>query len=113
MSLQNQAILAHVFLSDMYEDSYYPKDCVDQVKAVLVAFCQAIETEKPQDLAALYALSTVPTLAINDLMTVFDEAGSDLETVARECMADDFATIAECYGFADADIETLIEERDW
>lgn len=113
MTLQNPAIQKHIFLGDMYQDPYYPDACVDQVKAVLLAFCQAIETEQPKDLAALYALSAVATLAINDLMDVFDEAGSDLETVARECMAEDFASIADCYGFTDADIETLIEERDW
>jgi Family of unknown function (DUF5713) len=53
------------------------------------------------------------TEEFNDLESDFDEAGSELETVAREVIAENFWAIANAYGFADADIEDLIATRDW
>ncbi|WUT26394.1 DUF5713 family protein [Streptomyces sp. NBC_00691] len=40
-------------------------------------------------------------------------AGSEIETVAREAIAEDFWRVASAYGFADADAEELIATRDW
>lgn len=39
--------------------------------------------------------------------------GSEIETVAREAIAEDFWRVASAYGFADADAEELIATRDW
>jgi hypothetical protein len=37
----------------------------------------------------------------------------DIETVAREEIAEDFCFVAQAYGFADANVEELIATRDW
>ncbi|WP_267466141.1 DUF5713 family protein [Nocardia puris] len=49
----------------------------------------------------------------NDLQDDFAAAGSEIETVAREAIAEEFWFVADAYGFADADIEELIAPRDW
>ena len=48
----------------------------------------------------------------NTLGEAFYEHDSEIETVARECIAADFAFIASTYGF-DADTEEMIATRDW
>lgn len=49
----------------------------------------------------------------NELAEEFYEEDSEIEIVARECIAEDFGVIADEYGFEDADIEELIATRDW
>lgn len=113
MSLNNPTMAGHAFLKEMYRDDYFPDAVVDQGKAILVELCQQIEAQKPADLAALYELTHAATERFNDLQEVFEANGSEIETAARESIADDFARIARAYGFADADIEDLIATRDW
>ena len=79
----------------------------------LLRLCEQIETEHPSDLAALYALTGVATEELNALQAEFEAAESEIETVAREVIAGDFQFIALAYGFADAEVEELIAERDW
>ena len=74
---------------------------------------ERIEADRPAGLAALYALSGTATEEFNALDAEFAAAGSGIETVAREVIADDFRFIAVAYGFPDADVETLIARRDW
>lgn len=112
MPITSAKMKAHPFLQSMYRDTYFPDVCVDKVKHVLVALCERIETEKPADLDALYRLTHAATDEINDLIDFFDEHGSEIETGAREAIAEDFGHIAAAYGF-DADIEELIATRDW
>lgn len=80
---------------------------------VLVNLCHEIEQHKPSDTDALYALTHKATEQINELEEVFEENGSEIETVARETIAEDFVRIADAYGFTDADIEELIAPREW
>lgn len=61
----------------------------------------------------MYALTHKATEQINDLEAVFEENGSEIETVARETIAEDFIRIADAYGLTDADIEELIAPREW
>jgi len=96
----------------MYDDSYFPTRLVDKGKAILLRLCEAIEADKPTDLDALYALTHAATEEFNELQEEFDDSGSEIETAARECIAGDFAFIANAYGF-DADIEELIAPREW
>ena len=49
---------------------------------------------------------------INDLQEEFDENGSEIETVARECIAADVAYILEWFDIP-IDTEEAIRERDW
>ncbi|WP_290863578.1 DUF5713 family protein [Hamadaea sp.] len=109
----NQEVAGYSFLADMYQDGYYPDHLVDLGKAILVRMCDRIETEKPTDLAALYAITHAATEEFNELEEVFDQAGSEIETVARDTIGMDFHFVATAYGFAEADIEELISTREW
>ncbi|MFD5552318.1 DUF5713 family protein [Streptomyces sp. NPDC127068] len=100
-------------LGGMYTDAYFPDHLVDRGLAVLLRLCERIESERPADLTALYALTAVATEEFNDLESVFEAEGSELETVAREEISEAFFLVAGCYGFEDADPERLVEAREW
>ncbi|MFG2516388.1 DUF5713 family protein [Streptomyces sp. NPDC048584] len=113
MPISNEQVTAHPFLSALYRSTYYPDPVVDRGRAVLLALCERIEAERPAGLAALYALTHAATEEFNDLQDAFVEAGSEIETVARDEIGGEFRFVARAYGFADADIEELIAPRDW
>jgi hypothetical protein len=113
MSPTNQQVANHAFLTGMYKDAYFPDHLVDKGKAILLRLCERIEAERPADLTALYVLTHAATDEFNDLNEEFAAAGSDIETAAREWIAEDFWFVASAYGFEDADWEELISTRDW
>ncbi|WP_412540061.1 DUF5713 family protein [Longispora sp. K20-0274] len=113
MSVKNQQVADRAFLQPLYEDTYFPNHVVDRGRAILLRLCERIEAERPSDLAALYALTHAATEEFNLLEAEFETAGSEIETVAREVIAEDFWFVASAYGFADADAEELIATRDW
>lgn len=86
---------------------------MDRGKEILERLCERIEAERPTDLVGLYALTHAATEEFNGLESEFEEAGSELETVAREAIGEDFWFVAGAYGFDDADAEELITTRDW
>ncbi|MFD5134928.1 DUF5713 family protein [Streptomyces sp. NPDC058378] len=101
------------FLRGLYRDTYFPDRVVDRGREVLVRLCERIEAEQPADLAALYVLTHAATEEFNALEGEFEAAGCEIETVAREVIAEDFWAGALAYGFADADVEELIAPREW
>ncbi|WP_449064987.1 DUF5713 family protein [Planomonospora algeriensis] len=113
MAPTNQQIIDHDFLKGMYDDGYFPDHVVDEGRAILLRLCGRIEAERPQDLAALYALTQDATEEFNALEAEFEAAGSGIETVAREVIAEDFWFVASAYGFAEADVEELVAAREW
>ncbi|MGW2517864.1 DUF5713 family protein [Streptomyces sp. NPDC001617] len=113
MPISSRRITERAFLEVLYEDDYFPDHVLDRGKAILLALCERIEAERPADLAALYALTQAATEEFNALEAEFDEAGSEIETVAREEIGGDFWFIAQAYGFEDADAEKLIATREW
>ncbi|CAA9195918.1 DUF5713 family protein [Flavobacterium collinsii] len=112
-SLNNETMQNYSFLSEMYQDRYFPEKCVDKGKRILIDLCFQIEEENPKDLGGLYKLTHSATDKFNDLQEDFDENDSEIETVARDCIGRDFEFIAFSYGFKDADTEELIATRDW
>lgn len=110
--LTNTTLKDHVFLSCMYNDSYFPSFLVDKCKNILITLCETIEKQQPKNLTELYALSHHATDEINNLQDEFYENDSEIETGARECLGADFEFIAKSYGF-EADIEELIVTREW
>lgn len=110
--LDNAKIKDYSFLECMYNDAYFPKNLVDKCKNILLELSYNIETEKPKNLSELYKLTHNSTNKLNDLQEEFYANNSEIETVARECLAADFEFISITYGF-DADIEELIATRDW
>ncbi|KDQ67427.1 DUF5713 family protein [Streptomyces halstedii] len=113
MAITNERMRRHAFLQGLYDDAYFPDHVVDRGKAVLVRLCETIETRQPADLAALYALTHAATEEFNALEAEFEAAGSEIETAAREEIAEDFWLVATAYGFAEADVEQLIAPREW
>lgn len=111
--LSNETTRNHPFLKGMYDDGYFPNNLVDKCKDILVDLCFQIEQSQPKSLDALYELTHAATNKFNDLQEEFDENESEIETVARECIAENFEFIAISYGFKEADIEELIATRDW
>ncbi|MFZ3471069.1 DUF5713 family protein [Streptomyces sp. 4.24] len=113
MTITNQQVAERAFLQQLYADEYYPDHVLDKGCAILRALCARIEAERPADLAALYVLTGAATEEFNLLEAEFEAAGSEIETVAREEIAEDFWFVASAYGFADADAEELISPREW
>ena len=111
--LSNEKILGHQFLGGMYGDGYFPDHLVDRVKDVLLDLCSEIEARKPATDDALLELTHRATERINELQEAFEDAGSEIETVAREVIAEDFDFIVKAYGFSELDIEDVIAPRDW
>ena len=113
MSLSTPKMAAYRFLAEMYDDAYFPDTLVKKGEDILVELCQQIEQQKPAFLDELYALTHAATDRFNELQEEFDEQGSEIETVARECIAADFEAIAHAYGFENADTAHMITTRDW
>ncbi|OQQ16472.1 hypothetical protein B0675_04285 [Streptomyces sp. M41(2017)] len=113
MAVTNGQVGEHAFLRGMYADGYYPDHVVDRGRVILLGLCERIEAERPADLTALYVLTHAATEEFNALQDAFWEADSDIETVAREEIAEDFWFVASAYGFGAADVEELIAPRDW
>ncbi|MBC6698025.1 DUF5713 family protein [Hymenobacter puniceus] len=111
-NLENEAVRKYAFLQEMYQDEYFPNKLVDKGKTILVGLCFEIERQQPQSLDDLYELTHAATDKFNELQEAFDEADSEIETGARECIAEDFEFVAKAYGF-EADVEELIATREW
>jgi len=112
MLLRNAKVMAHPFLHDMRQDSYFPAPLVEQGRQILLRLCERIEREPPVDAAALCALTHAATLEFNVLGEAFEAQGSELESVARDNIGSDVDFIARSYGF-DVDVEDLISPREW
>lgn len=112
MSIENATLAEHPFLSEMFDDAYFPDDVVQKGREILIRLCERIEAEEPENLGEVYVLTHATTEEFNDLALEFEEQGSELETAAREVIAANVALILRTYGF-DADIEEAIAPRDW
>ncbi|MEU1620019.1 DUF5713 family protein [Streptomyces sp. NPDC005722] len=113
MPITNHQVSGYAFLRQMYDDPYFPDHVVDHGKAILLRLCEQIEAEQPSDMESLYALAQAATEEFNLLDKEFVAAGSEIETVAREWICDEFCFVASAYGFTEADAEELTAGRDW
>jgi hypothetical protein len=111
--LMNEKVKNYSFLDEMYQDGYFPNNCVDMGKEILIDLCFQIENEKPKTLEELYKLTHTATEKFNDLEEVFYENDSEIETAARDCIGTNFLYIANSYHFTEADNEELIATREW
>ncbi len=98
-------------LADMYEDEYFPDFLVDKVKALLQDVIAILETGE-KDLEKIQGIFDEMTLAINDLQGEFEDNDSEIETGARESIAETVAYILHWFDI-DIDVEDAIGERDW
>ncbi|WP_338062405.1 DUF5713 family protein [Sporosarcina limicola] len=99
------------YLKDMYIDGYYPNFLVDKVKAELVKVVEFLE-QGNQDVEEIQSKLDFAIHAINDLAVEFDENDSEIETVARESIAQTVEDILAFFGI-EIDTEEAIRERDW
>lgn len=113
MTIQNGELADYEFLREMFADGYFPNALVEKGKVLLVGLCEQIEAREPSDVAEVLALTHAVTEAFNALQEEFWDAGSEIETAAREAIAGDIAHILGVYGWAEIDIEEAIAPRDW
>ena len=98
-------------LDEMYQDDYYPAFLVDKVKDELQKVIDLLESGET-DTEVVQETLDEAVCGINDLQEEFDENDSEIETVARECIAATVAYILEWFGIP-IDTEEAIRERDW
>lgn len=113
MPVHNEVVKVHNFLSEMYKDSYFPDFLVDKIKSILVDMCEQIESTNPSCDDELFRLTHAATERINELEEEFEENDIELETGARENIAENFDFLVKAYGFSDVDIEDVIAPREW
>lgn len=98
-------------LEEMYSDGYFPDFLVDKVKALIYNVINFLETGE-QNLDKIQKEFDKMTIAINDLEEEFEENDSEIETVARDSIAETVGYILEWFGI-DIDVEDAIGEHDW
>ena len=98
-------------LDEMYQDEYYPDFLVDEVRDALQKVVDLLESGETNTEVVQETLDEAVS-SINDLQEEFDENDSEIETVARECIAADVAYILEWFDIS-IDTEEAIRERDW
>ena len=98
-------------LEEMYQDEYYPDFLVDKVKEELQKVIDLLESGET-DTEVVQETLDEAVCGINDLQEEFDEHDSEIETVARECIAATVAYILEWFNIP-IDTEEAIRERDW
>jgi hypothetical protein len=113
MPVHNEVVKVHNFLSEMYKDSYFPDFLVDKIKSILVDMCEQIESTNPSSDDELFRLTHAATERINELEEEFEENDIELETGARENIAENFDFLVKAYGYSDVDIEDVIAPREW
>ncbi|MFJ7951755.1 DUF5713 family protein [Lysinibacillus sp. NPDC096418] len=99
------------YLIDMYRDSYYPDFLVDKVKEAIKVVVYFLENETYTIESVQLKLDEM-TDKINDLSEEFYAHDSEIETVARESIADTVFLVLEAYQI-NIDIEEAIRNRDW
>lgn len=99
------------YLVDMYRDEYYPKFLVDKIKLILKNVVTILEKGE-RNLEHIQSEFDRATIAINELEDEFEGHDSELETVARESIAETVGIILDTYNI-EIDLEDAIRERDW
>ena len=101
----------HILLEEMYEDHYYPKFLVDKLKIIMLETIEYLLSGKHDKDEVQEKLDEM-TIKINNLQEDFYENDSEIETVARECIATDVQYILDYFSL-DIDVEEALRERDW
>lgn len=101
----------YLLLGEMYRDEYFPTFLVDKVKALIEQVIAYLETGA-SDTDEIQEKLDAMTAGINELQEEFEENGSELETVARDCIGVTVGAVLRWFDI-DIDIETAIGERDW
>ena len=98
-------------LYEMYDDEYFPDFLVDKIKAELDKV-EAVLAGGEKNTATIQQHFDTMTRAINDLESEFDENDSEIETVARDSIAEAVDYLLQKYRIA-IDLEEALCEREW
>ena len=98
-------------LYEMYDDEYFPDFLVDKIKAELDKV-EAVLAGGEKDTAIIQQYFDTMTRAINDLEAEFEENDSEIETVARDSIAEAVDYLLQKYRI-EMDIEDALREREW
>lgn len=101
----------YILLEDMYDDPYFPPFLVDKVRALILPVVALLEAGETNPERIQKSLDTM-TLGINDLCPEFEENDSEIETGARESIAQTVMDILAWFG-VEIDIEDALAEREW
>ncbi len=99
------------FLEEMYADKYYPRALVDRVRDALREVATFLEPGGRSEEELQAELDRV-TEVINGLQSEFTDAGSEIETVARDDIARTVERILDFFGI-ELDLEDALRNRDW
>ncbi len=99
------------YLYDMYEDEYFPNFLVDKLKTLMVELTTYLEPEDKTVEQIQTKLDEI-ILKTNNLEQEFENNDSELETVARESIAETVDGILTYFDIP-IDIETAIRKREW
>lgn len=99
------------YLPEMYGDSYFPKFLVDKVRSAIQKVAKYIE-EGNHNINEIQAELDKMTIAINNMQEEFYENNSEIETGARESIANTVERMLK-YFEIDIDTEEAIRKRDW
>lgn len=94
------------YLEIMYKDDYYPTFLVDKIKELLEDVVQYL-AQNSHSLEAIQDKFDEMTLAINDLEDEFYKHNSEIETVARDSIAETVIDILQVYNIA-IDVEEAL-----
>lgn len=99
------------YVKEMYDDAYFPNFLVDKIKEIIQEVVTFLESGT-HSMTQIQDAFDVMTLKINAMQNEFDEHDSELETVARELIADTVDQILTHFDI-DLDIEEAIRVREW
>lgn len=99
------------FLPEMYRDTYFPRHLVDKIGLLIQQVVTLLETGE-RDTARIQAALDRAVEGINELQDEFEENDSELETTARESIADTIYRVLEVFEIK-IDLEEAIRMRDW
>lgn len=98
-------------LKDMYMDTYYPEPLVDEIYDLMFRLINILE-EGERDKIIIQQHLDEMTRGINQLQKEFIKQESDLESVARDCIAQSLQFILKFFTI-DIDLETALSLREW
>ncbi len=110
--IQNQHIARYVFLEPLLEDDWYPTHLIEKGQTFLRTMCIEIEQTQPSTESDLFKITHRAVRKFNALEQELESEGSELETDAREQIAEDVSFVLSTYGF-DVDLEEALAPRNW
>lgn len=102
---------SYPLLDEMYRDGYFPDVLVDKIRDEIQTVIDLLE-QGERDLGTIQNRLDEAVYAINDLQEEFEEHDSEIETVARDCIAETVGHVLEWFHIP-IDVEEALRERDW